>query len=133
MIGRAQQLHQLKQAGPTPVLAEACRLIQAHPDLAALSDPGAYLVKREAPRRSPALQAAGWPIGDGARESGNKGDHRSFSKRNGNWLNPMARKNFDAHPIRDSRLTFEDDDPILKMRAGMRKCTDHGSPVSRIA
>ncbi len=44
----AQQLHQLKQDRPTPVLAAACRLIQAHPDLAALSDPVAYWVKQTA-------------------------------------------------------------------------------------
>ncbi len=68
----AGQLHQLKHDGPSPVLAEACRLIQAHPDLAELAEPVAYLVKREAHLQYPAFQAAGWPIGDGAVESGNK-------------------------------------------------------------
>jgi len=68
----AEQLHQLKHDGPTPVLAEASRLSEAHPDRAELSEPLAYLTKREPHMHYPAFQAAGWPIGDGAVESGNK-------------------------------------------------------------
>lgn len=67
-----QQLHQLKHAGPTAVLAEVHQLLAAHADLTALPEPVAYLDKREAQMQSPAFQAAGWPIGDGAVESGNK-------------------------------------------------------------
>jgi hypothetical protein len=68
----AGQLHQLKHEGPGPLLAEAGRLMEAHPDLTSLAEPVAYLVKREAHMQYPAFQAAGWPIGDGAVESGNK-------------------------------------------------------------
>jgi len=67
-----QQLHQLKHEGPAAVLAEAHQLLEAHADLTALSEPVAYLDKREAHMQYPAFQAAGWPIGDGAVESGNK-------------------------------------------------------------
>jgi len=67
-----QQLHQLKHAGPTAVLAEVHQLLAAHADLTALPEPVAYLDKREAQMQYPAFQAAGWPIGDGAVESGNK-------------------------------------------------------------
>jgi hypothetical protein len=64
--------HHLKQDGPTVVLAEVHRLLAAHADLTALSEPVAYLDKREAHMQYPAFQTAGWPIGDGAVESGNK-------------------------------------------------------------
>jgi len=67
-----QQLHQLKHAGPTAVLAEVHQLLADHTDLTALPEPVAYLDKREAQMQYPAFQAAGWPIGDGAVESGNK-------------------------------------------------------------
>ncbi len=67
-----QQLHQLKHAGPTAVLAEVHQLLEAHADLTALPEPVAYLSKRETQMQYPAFQAAGWPIGDGAVESGNK-------------------------------------------------------------
>jgi hypothetical protein len=67
-----QHLHQLKHAGPTAVLAEVHQLQAAHADLTALFEPVAYLDKREAHMQSPAFQAAGWPIGDGAVESANK-------------------------------------------------------------
>lgn len=67
-----QQLHQLKHDGPTTVLAEVQHLLATHDDLTELSEPVAYLAKREAQMQYPAFQAAGWPIGDGAVESGNK-------------------------------------------------------------
>jgi hypothetical protein len=66
------QLHHLKHDGPTSVLAEAHQLSVAHPDLSELPKHLAYLEKREAQMQYPAFQAAGWPIGDGAVESGNK-------------------------------------------------------------
>jgi hypothetical protein len=66
------QLHHLKHDGPTGVLAEARQLAAAHPDLAELPKHLAYLEKREAQMHYPAFQSAGWPIGDGAVESGNK-------------------------------------------------------------
>ena len=67
-----QQLHQLKHAGPTVVLAEVHQRLAAHADLTTLPEPVAYLDKRESQMQYPAFQAAGWPIGDGAVESGNK-------------------------------------------------------------
>ncbi len=67
-----QQLHQLKQDGPAAVLAEVRRLAEAHADCPAVLEPLAYLEKREAHMQYPTFQAAGWPIGDGAVESGNK-------------------------------------------------------------
>lgn len=67
-----QHLHQLKHDGPTPVLAAVHQLAEAHADCPAVLEPVAYLAKREAHMQYPAFQAAGWPIGDGAVESGNK-------------------------------------------------------------
>jgi hypothetical protein len=66
------QLHQLKHAGPTAVLAEVQHLLTEHPEATALAEPVAYLDKRKAQMQYPTFQAAGWPIGDGAVESGNK-------------------------------------------------------------
>jgi len=67
-----RQRHQLKHAGPTAVLAEVQHLLTEHPDATALAEPVAYLDKRQAQMQYPTFQAAGWPIGDGAVESGNK-------------------------------------------------------------
>ena len=68
----AEQLHQLKHSGPAPVLAEVRRLVEARPGQADMAVHLAYLEKRAAHMEYPAFQAAGWPIGDGAVESGNK-------------------------------------------------------------
>jgi hypothetical protein len=68
----AEQLHQLKHTGPAPVLAEVRRLVAARPEQADMATPLAYLEKRAAHMEYPAFQGAGWPIGDGAVESGNK-------------------------------------------------------------
>lgn len=65
-------LHRLKQEGPVEVLADLRALTQAHSDLPELADHLAYLEKRQAQMQYPAFQAAGWPIGSGAVESGNK-------------------------------------------------------------
>jgi hypothetical protein len=66
------QLHRLKHEGPGQVLADLRTLTQVHPDLPELTDHLAYLEKRAAQMQYPAFQAAGWPIGSGAVESGNK-------------------------------------------------------------
>lgn len=66
------QLHQLKHAGPTSVLAEVHRLMEQPPGHATLQEHVTYLEKRQDLMRYPHFQAAGWPIGDGAVESGNK-------------------------------------------------------------
>jgi hypothetical protein len=66
------QLHELKHHGPAAVLAAAQGLVAALPAESAAAPQLAYLEKRRAHMQYPALRAAGWPIGDGAVESGNK-------------------------------------------------------------
>jgi hypothetical protein len=67
-----QQLHHLKHDGPTAALAEVHQLQADHADLTVLSEPMAYLDKRETQMQYPAFLAAGWPIADGVVESANK-------------------------------------------------------------
>lgn len=66
------QLSALKHHGPAAVLAEVRRLVATLPAESEAVTQLAYLEKRRAHMQYPALQAAGWPIGDGAVESGNK-------------------------------------------------------------
>lgn len=68
----SQQLHQLKHTGPAATLAELRLLVESLPQSADLAEHLTYLEKREALMQYPLFQAAGWPIGDGAVESGNK-------------------------------------------------------------
>ncbi len=70
--GLTLQLHRLKHDGPGEVLVDLRALTQAPPELPDLADHRAYLEKREAQLQYPAFQAASWPIGSGAVESGNK-------------------------------------------------------------
>ena len=66
------QLHELKQGGPDKVVAAGQRLGAAQPAAADLLTHLAYLEKRTAHMQYPTFLVAGWPIGDGAVESGNK-------------------------------------------------------------
>jgi hypothetical protein len=66
------QLHHLKHDGPVSVLAAVRQLESEHPDQPAIPEHLAYLEKREPHMQYPTFQAAGWPIGDGVVESGNK-------------------------------------------------------------
>lgn len=66
------QLHALKHTGPDQVVAEVQRLVAAQPESAGAATHLAYLEKRTAHMQYPTFLAAGWPIGDGAVESGNK-------------------------------------------------------------
>jgi hypothetical protein len=66
------QLHCLKHDSPRDVLLELRGLVDAHPENPDLTDALAYLEKREAQLQYPRFQAAGWPIGSGSVESGNK-------------------------------------------------------------
>lgn len=66
------QLHELKHRGPTQVLAEVRSWVAMRPEQPELTTQLSYLEKRVAHMAYPAFQAAGWPIGDGAVESGNK-------------------------------------------------------------
>jgi hypothetical protein len=68
----AKQLHELKQHGPASVLQEIKHLRDQHPHEEALTKKVAYLEKREQRMQYPQYQAAGWPIGSGIVESGNK-------------------------------------------------------------
>lgn len=68
----ATQLHRLKHDGPALVLAELRGLVAERSNQADLNEALTYLEKREPHMQYPAFQAAGWPIGDGAVESGNK-------------------------------------------------------------
>jgi len=67
-----EQLKQLKNEGPGEVLAALRALTQAHPLLPELAEHLTYLEKREGHMQYPDYRAAGWPIGSGAVESGNK-------------------------------------------------------------
>jgi hypothetical protein len=68
----AAQLHELKHAGPTAVLASVQNLLRTQPDAPDLPTHLAYLTKRTAHMQYPTFQQAGWPIGSGAVESANK-------------------------------------------------------------
>lgn len=90
----AKQLHELKHTGPCAVLTEVRRLVTMHPDHPDLAAQLAYLEKRAAHMEYPAFAAAGWPIGDGAVESGNKRVVEARLKGSGmhrarNHVNPM--------------------------------------------
>lgn len=68
----AQQWHELKHSGPSAILAELRRLVGLKPGQARLVNALEYLDKRQPQMQYPRFLAAGWPIGDGAVESGNK-------------------------------------------------------------
>jgi hypothetical protein len=63
-----QQCHALKHEGPRGVLER----LRALPPLETCEEHLHYLEKREALLQYPAYRAAGWPIGSGIAESGNK-------------------------------------------------------------
>ncbi len=66
------RMQQLKEQGPTPLLAELRELCAAQPQCAVLGDSLAYLQKREGQMHYPTYRAAGWPLGSGIVESANK-------------------------------------------------------------
>lgn len=67
-----EQAKRLKEEGPTGMLAEWRRWAAVHPQAEGVAGHLAYLEKREAHMAYPAYLVAGWPIGSGAVESGNK-------------------------------------------------------------
>ena len=69
---RSEQLSDLKQRGPTLVLARVRKLVAAHPEHLGLLKHLAYLDKRVQQMQYPEYQACGWPIGSGVVESANK-------------------------------------------------------------
>lgn len=68
----SEQLHRLKQRGPVPVLAVLRSVQTQHAELDVVATNLAYLEKRVRQMDYPRFQAAGWPIGSGMVESGNK-------------------------------------------------------------
>lgn len=69
---QGQQLHQLKHDGPSGILKILRDFASAHLSVPLVAENLAYLEKREAQLQYPSFQAAGWPIGSGVVESGNK-------------------------------------------------------------
>lgn len=68
----ATQLHTLKHEGPEAVLAELGTLCEHAPSDTEMHKHLAYLQKRSQRMQYPLYRAAGWPIGSGIVESGNK-------------------------------------------------------------
>jgi hypothetical protein len=66
------RLHRLKHEGPKHLFTELRRLQTQYPEAQAISGNLTYLSKREQQIQYPRFQAAGWPIGSGIVESGNK-------------------------------------------------------------
>jgi hypothetical protein len=69
---RIEQLHTLKHDGPNELLPKLHSFAAEHLSVAVVSENLAYLEKRIAQMQYPSFQAAGWPIGSGVVESGNK-------------------------------------------------------------
>jgi hypothetical protein len=65
-------LHELKHKGPSLVLRQVSKLRERHPEVEEIGKKVAYLEKRQARMQYPQYRAAGWPIGSGIVESGNK-------------------------------------------------------------
>ena len=95
-------LHRLKHDGPADLLSELRAMTQAHPEHPELAEPLAYLEKRAAQMQYPTFQAANWPIGSGAVESGNKLVVEARLKGSGmHWARPnvdpmLALRNIDC-------------------------------------
>lgn len=69
---QAHQVAVLREHGAAPVLAAIAALTARHPDNGAIAEHGEYLRRRAAQMDYPRFRAAGWPIGSGMVESGNK-------------------------------------------------------------
>ena len=67
----SQQLHLLKTEGPSHLMASITTLVTTYP-ISDLVEKVTYLTKREAFMQYHDYQQAGWPIGSGMAESGNK-------------------------------------------------------------
>jgi hypothetical protein len=67
-----KQLHTLKHCGPQEVLTTLRTLVEADPEAEEAREHLTYLEKRVAQMQYPAYQEAGWPLGSGVVESGNK-------------------------------------------------------------
>jgi hypothetical protein len=69
---QARQVAVLREHGAAPVVAALAALAAEHPDNGAIAEHGEYLRRRVAQMDYPGFRAAGWPIGSGMVESGNK-------------------------------------------------------------
>lgn len=68
----ARLRQQLKQDGPSGMLAELREVVEAHGELEEAAKALAYLEKRQEQMRYPQFAAEGWPLGSGMVESANK-------------------------------------------------------------
>lgn len=69
---RAEQLHQLKHEGAAALMPKLRSFAAEHVAVPVVTENLAYLEKRLSQMQYPVFQAAGWPIGSGVVESGNK-------------------------------------------------------------
>lgn len=69
---RSEQLHDLKHAGPVDLVSKLRSFATEHLAMAVVVENVAYLEKRLELMQYPSFQEAGWPIGSGVVESGNK-------------------------------------------------------------
>jgi hypothetical protein len=69
---RREQLHELKHLGASDLIASLRTFAADHLRVPLVVENLAYLEKRVAQMQYPFFQAAGWPIGSGVVESGNK-------------------------------------------------------------
>jgi hypothetical protein len=69
---RAKQLHDLKHHGPSDLITKLRSLAAAHLTVPQVVENLAYLEKRIELMQYPSFLSAGWPIGSGVVESGNK-------------------------------------------------------------
>jgi hypothetical protein len=112
------QLHDLKEHGPTLVLARVRSLLASHPDHPELNEHLTYLEKRVEFMRYPAYVAAGWPMGSGVVESANKLVVQARLKGAGmHWarahVNPML-------ALRNAVCNQRWDEARVEMQAGQR-------------
>jgi hypothetical protein len=69
---RTEQLHDLKHKGAADLVSRLRTFAASHLSVPVVEENLAYLEKRERQMQYPSFQAAGWPIGSGVVESGNK-------------------------------------------------------------
>ena len=125
----AKRLHDLKHDGPAQMLADVRELVALHPDQPDLASHLNYLEKRVQHMQYPAFQAAGWPIGDGAVESGNKLVVEARLKGSGmHWARPHVNAMLALRNIACSDRWNEDWPQIvttLRLQAQQRRSQRH--------
>jgi hypothetical protein len=130
-------LHDLKHQGPQAVLHEVQRLRDQHPDVQDLAKKVAYLHKRELRMQYPQYQAAGWPIGSGIVESGNKVVMQARLKGSGmHWepahVNPMLALRTSACNDRWDETTEQGRAHLHQQRLDQRRKRQHQQYEGRL-